>query len=138
MRIISDADFGVRLLAFRNSGNYSIFTVVQNGSSWSVKGPIKEDGGVPHPLPQGSFVLDGKTGGKCIANRSRLAASLSGSSQGDNSPGILIAVGSKAAKAVSGLTGKRLGKVEWGSKVGSILDVQLVERMGQLPLAHSL
>ena len=38
--------------------------------------------------------------------------------------------GEKGAKCVSGINGERIGKVEWGSKVGAVQAVQIVEKMG--------
>jgi len=45
-------------------------------------------------------------------------------------PGILVMTGAKGAKCVSRINGERIGKVEWGSKVGAVQAVQIVERMG--------
>jgi len=72
-------------------------------------------------------VLDSKTGLQRKANRNRLAASLE---PGAEAHSIWITAGTKGVRCVSDITGERIGKAEWGNKVGSVQSVKVIERNG--------
>jgi len=82
------------------------------------------DGGVLQPLPRCAFVVDGKSGAALVASRSRLATA-----DGQQTPSILVMVGAKGARCFANINGERIGKVEWGSKVGTIQGVQIIEKL---------
>ncbi|GLB35825.1 putative lethal giant larvae(Lgl) like, C-terminal [Lyophyllum shimeji] len=127
-RLAKDPEARVRLVAMRASGHYQVYTLTQTGSStqrWACEKPITVDGGVPHPLPRCAFVIDSKTGVGLPASPSRLAAA-----DGPQTPSILVMVGAKGARCFANVNGERIGKVEWGSKVGIIQGVQIVEKLG--------
>lgn len=119
-------------MALRASGRYEIYTLSQTGSPaqpWSCHGPISMDGGILHPLARGAFVVDSKSGIEWPASRSRLAAV--DMSSGPRTPSILVMTGAKGARCFANLDGERVGKAEWGSKIGTIQCVQIVEKLGE-------
>ncbi|KAF5385371.1 hypothetical protein D9615_001225 [Tricholomella constricta] len=127
--VVKDPEQRVRLVAMRASGQYQIYTLTQTDSStqsWVCEGPITADGGVSQVLPRGAFVIDSKSGAGVTANRSRLA----GAGYGQKTPPVLVMVGTKGARCFANLNGERIGKVDWGSKVGTIQGVQIVEKLG--------
>ena len=96
-------------------------------------------------LPTGIFVLDAHTGTSCRADRNRLAISLDRQSgnmvmgadkkhdEGEEGPRcFLIVAGEKGVRCFADLGEERAARAEWGSKVGSVNAVQIVERNGKL------
>jgi len=90
--------------------------------------PVETDT-LAHPVPHGSFVLDAKTGAPIKADRSRLAASLQTSDR-NNAPCLWITAGAKGVRCIAGITGERIGKADWSSKVGAVESVQIIEKSG--------
>ncbi|KAF8078966.1 hypothetical protein FPV67DRAFT_88576 [Lyophyllum atratum] len=128
-QLAKDPELSVRLVAMRVSGHYQVYTLTQTGSSaqsWTCQKPITVDSGISQPLPQCAFVIDSKTGAGLPASRSRLAAA---DLDGPRTSSILVMVGAKGARCFVNINGERIGKVEWGSKVGAIQGVQIVERL---------
>ncbi|TFK41835.1 WD40 containing snare-dependent exocytosis protein [Crucibulum laeve] len=125
-----DSRLRVRLITIRESGCGEIYTLSQSGqsTSWMVNAQPTVIKAITQPLPQGIFVLDGKTGSVLRADPARLAASL----RGESFPGhcILVAVGTKGCRSFADISGERIGKVEWGHKSGVVTFAQIVERMG--------
>jgi syntaxin-binding protein 5 len=116
------------------SGKHEIFTVAQSSSTWTFHGPISADGGISHPVSRCSFVIDSKSGRGCAADKARLSAAMSGAQGGiEPTPGILVTIGTKGAKCLSGIHGQKVGKTEWGSKAGAVQTAQIVEKMGNKP-----
>ncbi|KAK7465475.1 Lethal(2) giant larvae sro7 [Stygiomarasmius scandens] len=127
----TDSTSSLRLLAAHDSGSCQVFAFNQS-QEWVCGGePVKLD--VPsHPL--GLFVLDKKNGARCKANRRHLNDSrLSTSADGPRT--FFIAVGLRGARVHFDLDGHRAGKVDWSSKMGKVLGVQVVERLGSFALA---
>ncbi|KAG6829267.1 hypothetical protein H0H87_012084 [Tephrocybe sp. NHM501043] len=125
-----DPERNVRLIVAKASGHYDIYTLYQTGMSaqpWKCEGPVTVDGGISHAIPRGLFVIDGKKGLKLSASHINLALAGPG---GPKVPSILVMVGAKGAKSFANLNGERLGKVEWGHKVGEVIGVQIIEKLG--------
>ncbi|KAF5368577.1 hypothetical protein D9758_002181 [Tetrapyrgos nigripes] len=124
----SDPVLHVRLVSARESGSSEVFTLQQSqDSSWSCTGePVKLD--LPAHLT-GLFVIDKKKGTQYHANRRRLNESRI-SPPTDGPQALLVAVGAKGARSHVDLDGPRIGKVDWSSKMGKVLSVQIVERLG--------
>lgn len=120
-------------MAVRLSGLTQIFTLSNPGGPWSVSGDPAIVDAVANPLPQGSFVLDSKTGGQWKADRGRLSASLSSTPTGD-APPLFVTVGAKGVRCLGRINGERISKADWGSRVGNVEGVQVVERMGMVYL----
>lgn len=118
----------MRLVVLRASGHYQIYTLMQMGAAWVCEGPIAAEGSVTHPLPRAAFVIDSKSGARWPASRTRLAGAGSGS--GAATPGVLVVTGEKGARCFANINGERIGKVDWGSKVGAVQAVQIVEKLG--------
>lgn len=136
-RLLSDPQMHICLIALRATGSYDIYTIIQSGSAWICQGPISMEGGISRPLPRGSFVIDSKSGRQWPADRTRFNAAISNSSPGKGltpTPGILVMVGERGAKCVAGINGERIGKVEWGNKLGTIQAAQIIEKMGMYML----
>ena len=74
--------------------------------------------------------MDRKTGAPWKANRARLSASLKGSRA--EAQCFLVTIGAKGARCTLNINGEKIGKVEWGNKVGTVLSSQIVEHMGML------
>ncbi|TFK77434.1 WD40 containing snare-dependent exocytosis protein [Pluteus cervinus] len=130
-----DAHSRIRLVALSLSGKAYVFTLQRNpdNSTWSVEHPLPPCEGVAEPLCHGAFVIDAKKGHIMPANRDHLRAALeANSAAGDDC--ILVVAGAKGARAFLNINGDRVGRVEWGAKVGPIASVQIVERMGSRAL----
>ena len=82
------------------------------------------------PTPESIYVLDRRTGAPLKADRARLSASLKGSSA--EAQCFLVAVGAKGARSTLNVNGEKIGKVEWGTKVGTAQSSQIVEHMSTL------
>lgn len=129
---ISDSRWHIRLLALHTSGACEIYTVAQSDGSvsWTCEGPILAEG-VANPLPQGSFVIDSKSGNKWKANRARLTESIAATPVVPRCA--FVACGSKGARCFANINGEQIAKTDWGSKGGVIQGVQIVERLGEYP-----
>jgi syntaxin-binding protein 5 len=88
------------------------------------------------PIPNGTFVLDKKTGAPWRADRGRFAASFQNIAATDLSGRsiqpqcMLVTVGAKGARSSLNVNGEKIGKVEWGNKAGTVQTAQIVEHMG--------
>jgi syntaxin-binding protein 5 len=125
-----DPQSRIRLITLRASGVCHIYTITQatGHTSWSCGGPIEAEG-VSRPLSQGSFVLDSKSGEKWKANRARLASSMRPAGAA-TSHAILVSCGAKGARCYAHLNGERISKVDWGSKLGVVQTVEILEKLG--------
>ncbi|KAG6813211.1 hypothetical protein H0H92_013098 [Tricholoma furcatifolium] len=129
-QLAKDSEPKARLIVAMVSGDYQIYTLTQSGSSpqqWTCDGPITVEGNVSHILPHGCFVIDSKTGASLPASNIHLAQASSGMS---TTPSVLVMAGAKGARAYANINGDRIGKVDWGSKAGEVIDVQIVEKLG--------
>ena len=85
---------------------------------------------LPSPIPHGSFVLDAKTGIPWRADRNRLGISLQEGTATDTHV-LWISAGGKGVRCVADVTGEKIGKADWGHKLGAVRNVQVVERNGE-------
>ena len=135
---MADPRLRVLLIGVRASGFTGIFTLtrVEDGS-WLVN-PIPENTDtVAQPFPDGSFVLDAKSGRKCRANRGGLGAALSASSEDlEKGKTFWICAGVKGARCVVDITGERIARVEWPSKLGKVDRVSVIQKNGAFVLCR--
>lgn len=82
-----------------------------------------------NPVPNGSFIVDAKTGTLIKADRNRLAASLQ--SDGNLIHGLWVTVGSKGVRCIADITGERIAKADWNNKIGGIESVQIIDKNGE-------
>lgn len=130
-----DGVLKVRLIISRRSGDAELVTLQTtkgSGSPWGVAGEIIDFRGVSDPLPEGSFVLDSKTGKNRGATGSLFALSYHG--ELCPSPSIFITVGHKGARSYADITGERIGKADWGIRGGNAVAAQIVGRMSSRAL----
>lgn len=80
------------------------------------------------PTPESIYIMDRKTGAPWKADRARLSASLKRSPA--EAQCFLVTIGAKGARSTLNINGEKIGKVEWGNKVGTVLSSQIVEHMG--------
>ncbi|THH21204.1 hypothetical protein EW146_g293 [Bondarzewia mesenterica] len=143
--ISSDPIPRARLLAIQASGLTKAYTIIRSQSgTWAVSTTqVPETETVANPLPGGTFVLDGRTGAPCKADRNRLAIALDrqagnmviGSSRKDSEEEsgpqcFLIVASAKGVRCFADLGDGRLARAEYGSKAGAANAVQVVERNG--------
>ncbi|KAJ7293050.1 WD40 containing snare-dependent exocytosis protein [Mycena rebaudengoi] len=122
-----DPQLRIRLLVGHDSGTTEIITVVRDGSNWRVDAEIKKVDTVIHPLLDGTFVVDSKSGAICRATKGQLAQSFQ--SAAPDAHRILVTAGAKGVKSFSDINGARIGKADWGNKSGAVESVQIVEKM---------
>ena len=122
----------VLLIAVHDSGLTEIFTVSRPSGLdvWVIESECVTTHTVPNPLPGSTFVLDGKTGAKRKADRAGLRLSLQPSSATSNVPSVLVVVGATRGKCIANINGEKIGKTDWDVKMGSVLSVEVVEKMG--------
>ncbi|KAF6766707.1 lethal giant larvae like, C-terminal-domain-containing protein [Ephemerocybe angulata] len=130
----NDIALRVRLLISRHSGSLEVLTLVPSGTpaTWGVEKEPTIIRGVSEPLPEGSFVLDSKSGSQRGATGSLFASALD--HQSSSSPSLLVTVGAKGARAYANITGERIGKADWGVRAGNALAAQVVKRMASRAL----
>lgn len=101
--------------------------------SWSVVDEPVPCKAMADPLSNGTFVVD--TQGVLIgADRTRLAASYKVPT--DTPPCLMVTVGAKGARCNYNIDGEKVAKIEWGSKVGLVQSVQIVENLRQYFQLH--
>ncbi|KAJ7631237.1 WD40 containing snare-dependent exocytosis protein [Roridomyces roridus] len=129
----NDPQLRVRLIVGHSSGTSEILTLVrQEDSTWKVDPETKRAEAVASPLPGGTFIVDPKVGAPVVATREQLSQSFHPAPPDTHR--ILVTAGAKGARCLADVTGSRISRVEWGSKVGTVQTVQIVEKMG----SHSL
>lgn len=92
---------------------------------------------VAHPLVDGTFTMDARTGAPCKADRNRFSMAL----QSDPAPSLghkpedeggpksfMIVAGAKGVRCFADLGLDRVSKAEWPSKAGRVEGVQIVGR----------
>ncbi|EEB93843.1 hypothetical protein MPER_07453, partial [Moniliophthora perniciosa FA553] len=115
----------LRLIAARPSGSSQLFTFEQRpDSSWKLVGEVIKIESPSHPLPGAMFVIDSKTGARCLAEKRRLSVSAGGST-----PVLFVVAGEKGARCYLNVNGDRLGRIEWSSNAGKVLSTQIVEKL---------
>ncbi|KAJ7269438.1 lethal giant larvae like, C-terminal-domain-containing protein [Mycena haematopus] len=132
--IENDPQLRIRLIVGYISGATEILTLLRDGNSpsWRFDSDTKKVETVAHPLAQGTFILDGKTGLPIGATREQLAQSLHPTPSETHC--ILVVAGAKGVRSFSDITGARISKTEWGNKIGNVCSVQIVEKMGSRAL----
>ncbi|KAH9044417.1 lethal giant larvae like, C-terminal-domain-containing protein [Lactarius pseudohatsudake] len=136
----SDATPRIRLVAVRASGHIHIYTLAREGDgTWSIPSAPSEAEGVLAPLAHGTFVLDAHTGAPCRADKAHLAVALEFKASKDTSEEgvrcLLLVVGARAVRCLADFGDDRIAKTEWGSKAGSAVGAQVVDRNGSYALA---
>lgn len=121
----------LRLIAIHLSGNKDIYTISQSHEGFKFEGPVTFNKVMPNPLPNGTFVVDAKTGASCKADRQRFMDMLRFHEK-EVGPVVLVAAGMKGVRSFLNITGERIGKAEWSTKSGPLVSVQIVERLGWL------
>lgn len=84
------------------------------------------------PLPDCTFVLDTKSGAPSRADPAKLAMVFKNEKFAvDEGPRcLLVSVGAKGVRVNADVNGEKVGKVDWGSKVGSVVCAQIVAHNG--------
>jgi syntaxin-binding protein 5 len=124
-------------VAVRASGNIHVYTLARGGDgTWSIPSAPFEAEGVLAPLAHGTFILDAHTGAPCKADKARLAVALEFKASKDTSEEgvrcLLLVVGARAVRCLADFGDDRIAKAEWGSKAGSAVGAQVVDRNGDL------
>ncbi|KAK7695037.1 hypothetical protein QCA50_002225 [Cerrena zonata] len=119
----------ILLIAVRASSATTIHTVLRSQTgAWSIKTPPEKTEAAPHPLPGGSIVINTK-GYPCRADRNGLTVSLTPPTDpSEFKRSIWITAGSKGARCVADVTGEKLGRTEWGSKIGKVEQVEVIRK----------
>ncbi|CAL1694488.1 unnamed protein product [Somion occarium] len=125
----SDPTPRILLLIIRSSGTTNIHTITRSSTgSWSVKENPEKTDAASHPLPGGSFVIDAKGNGM-KASRHALATALAPPSDPSQvKRGIWINAGARGVRCTADITGEKLGRAEWGSKIGKVEQVEVVHK----------
>ncbi|KAL1951191.1 hypothetical protein VTO73DRAFT_340 [Trametes versicolor] len=126
----SDLEVRLRLICSAASGATSIYALAHDtAGTWSVTQPPVVVDAPARPIPGGCFVLDAKTGTRCLANRQGLATVLQAEGAADaDRKFVLVAAGAKGVRCTLGINGEKIAKVDWGSKVGTVQHVEVVQR----------
>ena len=128
-----DPQSQMRLLCTTDSGQTSIYTLRYGAqSTWSIDAhPATAEGSV-HPIPGGSFILDAKKGYPLRADRSGLASVLQPDRSADSSGKcIWVSAGVKGVRCSLNVNGERVARTDWGSKVGTVVHVEIVGHIGE-------
>jgi syntaxin-binding protein 5 len=127
-----ESQLRVLLIAVHASGLTEVFRVNRSSGSgsWVIDGECTKTHTVQHPIPGGTFVVDSKTGVKRNADGARLKLALQSSPTTLDAHGILIVTGANGAKCIRNVTGERLGKTDWGNKMGIVRSAEVVGTMG--------
>ncbi|KAI0639923.1 lethal giant larvae like, C-terminal-domain-containing protein [Trametes polyzona] len=126
----TDPDVRLRLICSAASGTTSVYALAHNApSTWTVVQPPLTIDTPARPIPGGYFVLDARTGAKCRGDRKGLATVLQTDEVvATEQKFIFVAAGAKAVRCTLNVNGERIAKAEWGSKVGTVQHVEVVER----------
>ncbi|KAK0466348.1 WD40 containing snare-dependent exocytosis protein [Desarmillaria tabescens] len=128
----SDNHNGVRLIAIRKSGVCEVYTISRVSSSWRCSEEFVKVDGVSDPFPEGTYIVDAKTGTHRNATRRGLSDAFNSSSvQGHV---YFVTTGIKGARCYIDIDGDRIGKVDWNSKSGTVQEVKVVEKLGSCAL----
>ncbi|KIY73582.1 hypothetical protein CYLTODRAFT_365694 [Cylindrobasidium torrendii FP15055 ss-10] len=126
----SEKNSGIRLVAVRASGHAEVYTLQQKGSGWTCPTDFIKVDGVEDPFPEGTCVLDRKTGGRTGANRYGLTNVQN--PIGIN-PTYLVVAGAKNVKTFDCVDGERIAGTHWAGKV-KVKNVKIVEKLGSSAL----
>ena len=131
--VVEDIFPRVRLLATRESGATTIYSLSRSDSgSWSVSEHRETTDGVSHTIPNASFVLDLKLGAARKADRSGLAEVIhSSAEEAVKGTSFWVTAGAKGVKCVLDITGERIGRAEWPSKIGKVENVTITRKASE-------
>lgn len=117
----------------RASSNTTVHTILRSQTgAWTVKPTPEKAEAASHPFSGGSIVISTK-GYPVRADRDGLAAVLAApSGPSESRRSIWISAGAKGVRCVADITGERLGRIEWGNKVGKVEQVEVVRKNGRL------
>ncbi|TDL26364.1 hypothetical protein BD410DRAFT_836264 [Rickenella mellea] len=124
----------VRLMASHHSGSTHIFTLDRphQDRPWTVSSDVKVTEGYEDPLPRSSFILNGRTGAVCKADKETFKASdVRGHSPrpSEDVHSFWISAGHKGVKCIANVNGSRVGRAEWGK--GKVIEcVEILARNG--------
>lgn len=135
---VQDSTPKLRLLASSASGSTRAYSLSRAPSSglWTISGDVKKIDGIEEPIRRASFVINSKTGTPCNAGQASLveAMSASGATPGSPTAGtshcFCVFIGARGAKCSENLSGRRVGRVEWG-KNRTIETAEVVYRSGK-------
>ncbi|KAK0500667.1 WD40 containing snare-dependent exocytosis protein [Armillaria luteobubalina] len=128
----SDNHNGIRLIAIRKSGICEVYSISRVNSSWSCSEDFVRVDGVSDPFPDGTFMVDAKTGVHRNATRRGLIDAFDSSSVQGHA--YFVTAGVKGARCYVDINGSRIGKVDWNSKSGTVQEVKVVEKLGACAL----
>jgi syntaxin-binding protein 5 len=105
------------------------YTFSQAQSEWKPeKEPVRSETSVGAVLPNGSFVLDARSGITWLADKQRFR--LLNQPAGETHA-LFVSVGSKGARCNVDVSGERIGKVDWPDYAGHITAVQVIDKLGE-------
>ena len=119
----------ILLIVVRASSTTTIHTVIRSqAGSWAVKALPEKTEAASHPFPRGSIVIDVK-GRPCKADRKGLTVALSPPADtSEIKRSIWISAGAKGVRCAADITGERMGRIEWGNKIGKVEQVEVVQK----------
>ena len=116
------------MVAIRSSGYANIYTIEKDTRTNKFKvcpKPTPVDA-VSQCFPHGSYILDSTTGVECVASGSRYSDVLRG--QPDSGDTYWVTAGKKGLRCSLNADGERLGRVDFGQKIGVVESAQVVHR----------
>ncbi|KAI0718934.1 lethal giant larvae like, C-terminal-domain-containing protein [Cerioporus squamosus] len=117
-KLSTDAQHQMRLLCTADSGQTTIYNLNLSQSGL-----------------RSSFVLDAKKGYPLRADRKGLASVLQPGQAADSSTKcIWVSAGAKGARCMLNVNGERVARTEWGSKVGTVVHVEVVGHLDSYAL----
>lgn len=126
---LTDKTPQIRLVAVRASGAGEIYTLQRSANSaWSCTPRFIPVDAMSDPLAEGTFVVDRKSAMRVEATRHGLSNVLDPTA---GSSTYLINGGSKGVKTFDALDGDRIGRVDWGGKMGNVKSIHVIEKLGQ-------
>ncbi|KAI0363639.1 hypothetical protein BV20DRAFT_1057891 [Pilatotrama ljubarskyi] len=126
----TDQTMRLRLICGAASGATSVYTLAHSAPiTWTVTQPPITTDSSTRPIPYGTFVLDARTGVIYRGDRKGFAAVL----QTDEAPDpsrkfVFVAAGAKGVRCTLNVNGERIARAEWGTKVGAVQHVEVVEK----------
>ncbi|RPD65083.1 hypothetical protein L227DRAFT_571522 [Lentinus tigrinus ALCF2SS1-6] len=126
--LAADPEVQMRLLCTADSGQITIYTLRYGAqSTWSIDAHPGASEGAAHPISGGSFVLDAKKGYPLRADRKGLTSVLQpGHTADSSSQCVWVSAGAKGVRCTLNVNGERVARTEWGSKVGTVVQVEVV------------
>ncbi|KAI0093981.1 lethal giant larvae like, C-terminal-domain-containing protein [Irpex rosettiformis] len=129
----------ILLLVVRQSGSTDIYVILRSSDGiWSVNDQTEHAEGPSSPLPEGSFVIDSKSGRSCKADGNGLIATMNPTAELTKGRYLWVTAGTRGARCVVDITGEKLGRVEWPNKGSKVERVSIVHKNASVVLvAHT-